>query len=393
MNFDELMEINPLSINIVKKVDHKDYYVCIDAGSTQTRSMAFSEDDIVNRAKIGILKTDTATSIVKRVPATIRPKKQIRENLECEVELNDKKYHFVKETMRNYLSAQGTVMVSNTSKVDQELLYQSVLFQTALNLYLRDIQAGSYADCYNVNLYLSLPPEDFISERIDKITNILTGMAKVTFPRLKRTMNICINDVQLYSEPEAAACRYINRNSVNDDTIIFLDCGGRSKGSLIVKNGTIIQDAIMTDFGGGELMLGEIATAVAENNNITIPSIDTIRQALKTGVLKIGNEDVSIIEEINDAKDTLSDGCVECISKLLDTSNTKIEEVQRVVCTGRTFLETYDENGKVISPSMVTNVSKHYENSPVKITFEFNSEDSPVVKGLYSYAVTSMMEG
>lgn len=379
-------------------VETKNSYSCIDAGSTQTRSIVFMAKDLKLK-NFNVISTDTAAiQLTRRIPATVRTSKAIVDNLECEIESQGYRWHFVKGTMRNVLTQDSNGLISNTSKVDQDLLYQSVLFQLALSFFIKDIEQGTSAQVYRTNLYLALPPEDFVQDRIDKTTNMLTGTHIVKFPRMKKEFTICITSVNLYPEPEAVANRYFNANAVNNDTTVFLDCGGRSKGALIVKKGQIIQDAIITDFGGGENMLNTIASIVADEYNITTPSSQTILDSLSTGFFKIGNEDKDITDEINDAKLELANSCIAAINRVLDASHTKIEEVQRVVCTGRTFYKTIrNENGNsvVISPSLLDFITDSFKKqNNIKITFEYytDKDDNPIVKGLWTYALQDAVE-
>lgn len=385
------------AVKIGKRFPSKDIDICIDAGSTGTRSILFQSKDIGNMSlEQEILEVDTPIVQVRRkIQSSIRTSKKIEDNLECEVSLpGGDSYHFVKGNMRAVLSQKGEAMVSSESKITQDLLYQTILFQMGLHIMLDDMKTSTDAEVYNVSLTLALPPEDIVDDKLDSLEQKLSGISVINFPRIKKSYKINVHTIETYAEPEAAAYYYTVRKGEEQESenIVFIDCGGRSKGTCIVKDNVIVQASTSTDFGGGEKMLKSLAQAIADAYSITIPNVDTVRAALLTGKINVGTNVIDISEDINYVKEELASDCVNTIHAILDKNGTKLEEIQRIVCTGRTFMPTKDADGNIISDSLVVEIKNQMASSGVSIIIEHFTDQNPIVRGLYCHAIMNIAE-
>lgn len=392
MTFMEILNNCDGQAPIANKVASKTLNICLDVGSTMTRSIMFKSEDVQNnKLNKELLITDTATIQLARPLPSIRTQKTIQDNLECVLTTSTNTWRIVKGSMRQLLTKESVRMVSSISKLDQETTYQSILFQCALNALCESVQSDTAADVYNIGLTLALPPEDTADTRKEKITSRLLGVSTVEFPRLNKKINLNITSVDIYAEPIAAAYYYsINVPSASDENIVFLDCGGRSKGAVLTKNGRLVLDGTVTGVGGGERFVQEVAQNTATRLEVNLPSAEVVRKALETGSMKIGTTDYDITEDINLAKENLAEDCTDTIRRLLDKTGTKLEEIQRVVCTGRSFLPSV-KNGTVVSRSLVEFVEEQFQYNNVPIEFERYSLDNPIVNGLYYYAMFNIV--
>lgn len=388
MTFMEMLTNCDGQTAITNKVSNKTLNICIDVGSTMTRSLMFKPEDVQNnKLNKELLVTDTATIQLARPLPSIRTQKTIQDNLECVLTTSTNNWRIVKGSMRQLLTKESIRMVSSSSKIDQATTYQSIIFQCGLNALCESIQSDTLADVYNINLTLALPPEDTVDARKEKIVSRLTGVATVEFPRLKKKFNINITDIDIYAEPIAAAYYYsMNKQTSVTENIVFLDCGGRSKGAVLTKNGRLVLDGTVTSAGGGEKFVKEVAENIASRLEVNLPSNEVARKALDTATLNIGNQTYDIAEDIDLAKDALAEDCADIIRSLLDKTNTKLEEIQRIVCTGRSFLPSV-RNGNIVSKSLVEFIEEKFQYSDVPISFERYAADNPIVHGLYYYAV------
>lgn len=390
MNFTEIITKTDGKTPITNKVPNKVLNICLDAGSTMTRSIMFKTEDIQKGVmNPELLVTDTATVQLNRPLPSIRTQKVIQDNLECVLTTATNTWRIVKGSMRQLLTKESVRMVSSISKLDQETTYQSILFQCGLNALCDSIQSDTVADVYNINLTLALPPEDTVDVRKDKITSRLLGVSTVEFPRLNKKINLNILSVDIYAEPIAAAYYYsINQTSATDENIVFLDCGGRSKGAVLTKNGRLVLDGTVTGIGGGERFVQEVAQNIATRLEVNLPNMEVVRAALETGSMNIGTQVFDVTADIDLAKEVLAEDCADVIRRLLDKTGTKLEEIQRVVCTGRTFKPSV-KNGTIVSKSLVEFIEEDFQYSGVPIGFERYSADNPIVHGLYYYAMFS----
>lgn len=392
MTFAEIITKTDGQAPITNKVPNKVLNICLDAGSTMTRSIMFKSEDVQKGVmKPEVLVTDTATIQLSRPLPSIRTQKIIQDNLECVLTTATNTWRIVKGSMRQILTKESVRMVSSISKLDQETTYQSILFQCGLNALCESIQSDTVADVYNIHLTLALPPEDTADVRKDKITSRLLGVSTVEFPRLDKKINLNILSVDIYAEPIAAAYYYsINQTTAANENIVFLDCGGRSKGAVLTKNGRLVLDGTVTGIGGGERFVQEVAQNITSRKEVNLPSMEVVRTALETGSMNIGTQVLDITEDIDLAKQTLAEDCADVIRRLLDKTGTKLEEIQRVVCTGRTFKPSI-RNGTVLSKSLVEYIEEDFQYSGVPIVFERYSVDNPIVHGLYYYAMFNIV--
>lgn len=394
MNYKKFLKSNG-KVEIPNTVESEDLYVCIDAGSTETRSMFFREEDLNEEFETPeVLIMDTATVKLYEPIEGLRTSNAVADNLEMEITTSSDSHRIARGSIRKYLAKASITMSSATSKIDQMLTRYSVWSQCALTALYRAINSNTIAETYNIHLTLSLPPEDTTTARIEKVKNELSGVTTVNFPRLGKRININIlkSELEIYAEPVAAAHSYVyhaeENNSIDDEITVFLDCGGRSKGAVIAKNGEQVLNGTVTAMGGGEAMLSDISRKISNKYNINAPSIDTVAESLNDGLFHIGTETKDITPEINSAKVVLAEDCAALINKLLDTTHIQIESVQRIVCTGRTFLPTV-RNSTVVSKPLSEFIERQFSNIPVNIIFEKYNNINPIVNGLYLYSVTN----
>lgn len=391
MTFMEIVNTVDGTAAITNKIPNKALNVQMDVGSTATRSTMFKTEDIkANQLAKEFIVTDTASIQLTRAIPTIRTQKAIIDNLEVVLTTSTNSWRIVKGSMRQLLTKESVGMASSISKLDQETTYQSILFQCALNCLCDAIQSDTIADVYNIELTLALPPEDTADNRRTKLVSRLLGVSTVEFPRLNKKINLNITGVEVYAEPVAAAyCYCVNESDAVEQNIVFLDCGGRSKGAVLTKNGRQVLDGTVTDLGGGERFVQEVASSIATRLDVNLPSIDVARKAIETGSIKIGTVEYDITEDIHVAKENLAADCVDTIKRLLDKTGTKLEEIQKVICTGRTFLPSV-RNGNIVSKSLVEYIEEIFQYNNVSIDFERYSRENPIVNGLYYYAIFSI---
>ena len=340
-----------------------------------------------------ILKVDTATVNIKEDTKGLRTAMNIADNLEVIISNSKTTWHFVKGNMRNLFAKEYVNMSASMSKADQKLTKQSIIFQCALTVLCNAYDKGFVSNEYDIHLTISLPPEDTEDSRVEKIRENLIGTYNVKFPRLEKDINIVIKSVEVYAEPVAASYYYAleNVDEIEEETAVFLDCGGRSKGAVLVKNGSLVLNGTVTDIGGGERLLLDISKNVAKRLGITRLNTNVIRDGLAEAEIKIGTKTIDIAEDINNAKANLAEACVSTINKLLDETYTQIEEVQHIICTGRTFIPSI-RNGVIVSPSLVEFIKSEMNESDLELNIKFErvENDNPVVIGLLYYTLEKL---
>lgn len=390
---------------ISKMTEVQDLYICIDAGSTETRSMLFVTEDLMdeNYSEPEVFVMDTATTKLYDPIEGLRTSNTIADNLEMEIITPEESHRIARGSIRKYLTKSSVTMSSAISKIDQLLTRYSVWSQCALTALYHAMETDTLAGTYNVHLTLSLPPEDTKTIRMEKIKQSLSGLITVNFTRFGKRINLNIIEeyIEIYAEPVAAAHYYVYTHSHDDEsydtdtdigneTVVFLDCGGRSKGAVLAVNGEQILNGTVTAMGGGEAFMLDVAKRVSNKFNINAPTVDTIISSLNDGYIRIGTETKDIVPEINNSKIVLAEDCAALINKLLDAVHVQIESVQRIVCTGRTFMPIVRDRA-VVSKSLAEYIERQFSNIPVHIIFERYSDSNPIVRGLYLYTIDNVI--
>lgn len=367
---------------VAHNVSEKNLDVHMDIGSTQTRSSCCERG--ISTAD-DMLLMDTEHVILHGAMPFIRTGINMEDNLQCKIKGPAGTWHLLKGSIAALVPKDAVRLSSCSSKLDQEATFQSIVFNCGLNAVIESIKSGISSDIVNVDLTLSLPPEDLSYARQQAMRDKLLGLYEIDFPRLRRKVTLNITGVEVYAEPVAAAFAYLVAEEPDENqTIVFLDCGGRSKGAVLYKDGALILGAVTTDLGGGENFIQDVAHNISDRLEVNLPDINTVRRALSTGDMYIGNKVYSIADDLNQGKASLAEECVSTITRLLDRCDTHLEEVQRIVCTGRTFTPSI-KDGTVTSPSLINFIEDALRFSNVPLTFERYAKPNAIVTGLEYY--------
>ena len=254
MTYNEILS-KPVSSFAFKRVlPSKEKTICIDAGSTCVRSSSLTSDDVKNdnvNFNDALIIPTPAIQVRRRF--VLRPARALDENFEVKIQSNGADWHFLKGKICKQCSQESKGLEVTVGKADQELLYQSVLFQTAIQLLVDDFKEGCGAEIYDVDIVMSIPPEDILNGKSNQVVDRLLGTHTVELPRIRKTLQIRVNDVCINSEPECVANAYLYSDPTSDNiNFIVIDCGGRNMGLSMMKKGNIITDATVTAYSGGK---------------------------------------------------------------------------------------------------------------------------------------------
>lgn len=370
--------------------------IALDAGSTGTRSLTYE------------LRTDTNSQLLVlgaeylKVTSDISgiesPTPAIEDNLELIIKTANpsnmlNKQHIIKGDLRSVLSDTSTLVSGTTSKTLQDITYINIIANMAILLLCDSIDKQlKVRDYVPVDLAVSLPSEDIDNKVL--VTDFKTALSDkydVEFPRLGVTVKFELvqNSIHCYSEPEASAAHYYwDHDFDRNDIIVFIEGGGRSIGSAIIRNGRVVRGKTVPVNGGGSQMLEVLAKEIARKYKIDRPSPSDVAGCLDTGKQRLGGKYVDVGDCIDTAKEEILPQLQDALTRVLDLNTLKITNIAKIVFSGRLFGKSVDK-GTVVSQSMV-DILKEQMSSAARFTdFEKIGTEYPIPCGL---SILRMME-
>ncbi len=366
--------------------------IAMDMGSTETRTIQFDMQGNIGDT----LKIDSNYAIVTRdlsnMTANTRDIESQLEMVITDTTADQKasplfsQLRIVKGKLMRVLNSHTTRTTANSSKIDQVPTFVNCLANTALNILLRGAEEGGIPNgVTEVDLTVSLPPEDTSSPvRLDVFKQRLAGVYAVEFVRLGCTIQISLSQerIFIFSESNAVAItQQMQAPAQPDDTLAFIDVGGRSTGISFVYNGVLLEDGCVTESIGGQKMKELVAQRVCNQLNTQIPADDTILQALDTGKIRMGAKYVDISALITESKREVAEQIFNAFMLALDRNGLQAQQLTRVFCSGRSFGISKDGEF-VTSPSMMTMLEEMFKERAPYTEFTLVDNADPIVYGL-----------
>lgn len=385
--------------NILPNSTTLKFNLAVDLGSTGTRGIAYpsaedietlpeedSEDSFYYR---GAYQEDYSDIVVM--------KPQVYDSLEM---------HFWGESGPMFSCLKGTLakqagtgdrVSSSTSKANQEATKVNLHSFIAMELlkYVIDSQIDIPPEqVVHIRLTLAMPPEDTDRGRIDAVKSEFTGKFTVTLPRLNKvfTYQIDAEDVVIISECNAVATYYAIMNDDGktvdeEENVIILEGGGRSTSVGVIKNGMLVTRLNHNENDVSGLKLRDLLNdVICEKRKINRLSDANAERALKTGIIRIGSEQMDVTEEVIEAKKRYAEPCIATITRALDKAGMSIIDLQKIVYSGRLFSSTTDDKGTVIIPSLADFVTPAFsEKFKVKVEGVHIAKTYPIPAGLVIY--------
>lgn len=378
--------------SLASNVEMGQVYLAQDIGSTQTRTMMFEMDGTLS----DILKMDSNYYTVRRDISHINARsKEILAQLEMVItDLTAEgksnplftSVRIVKGPLVDVINAPTNRTTANSSKIDQLPTYINCLSNIAIILLLKSVDMGGISSQpVKVDLTVSLPPEDTSTPvRMQVFNERMCGSYQVEFPRLGCVIRFELGSdhLHVFSESNAVAIAQQATNPIgSEDTVGFIDVGGRSTGFSFVHNGILLEDSCVTESIGGQRLKDLIAQRVSNMLNTQLPSDEVIMRALASGEVRIGSKYMDISAEITEAKREIAEQIFNAFMLALDSNNLQSQQLGKVFCSGRTFGSS-TKDGYETSPSMVVMLEEMFRERTPFVDFALVDVDDPIITGL-----------
>ena len=363
-----------------------------DMGSTETRTVIFDGDantsDVVHLdSNYTLVNRDISHVVTKNKPLDAQLELIMNKISSTEdADISFKDIHIVKGALMNTLSTFASRTTANSSKIDQIPTYINSIANIAINLLLASADKGSIPDgTVEIDLTIALPPEDTSSPvRLELFADRIAGIYKVEFPRLDCSISFEITKdrIHIFSESNAVAIALQTTSPIaEDDTVAFIDVGGRSTGYSFVRNGVLLEDGCVTEGIGGQKLKELVSRQVSNKLNTQSPSDEAVLRSMSTGHVKLGMQQMNVSQCITDSKEEVAEQIFNGFMLAIDRNGLQAQEISKVYCSGRSFGVSSHE-GYVVSPSMMTMIEKMFKERCPYTQFELIDIEDPITIGL-----------
>lgn len=330
----------------VQKDKVENLIVGVDGGSTQTRvSFMRLADELGSLEEVYVIPS--ALSILYDGSNLKEKSNSLYDNLESTIIDKALSPYNIFDKVR---VIRGTKLVdhgqtvsrinSSVQKVDTPAFYINIIDSIGYGLVMDCAKRGmSLAGTYNVSLACSLPPDDVKS--VKNKETFLKYIKNLFIWNFKgEEININIVNCYITTEPEASGrCAFTLSGEEIPGKSFVVDGGGRSIGSELLIDGKVFDKTSMAYRYGGTQLIQDLAQECLSEFGGTAPSEESLKEALRTGLLRKGRSLQDISEIIRTCKDRFARTLfADIITQVFDSQRTvALEDVETIVFSGRLF--------------------------------------------------------
>lgn len=366
----------------------------LDVGSTQGRVTIVDQSDLQNLVeqlnKTTVIPSISATVLDDRV---IAPRSELMydmmdtfiTNLSGNLEAPFQAVRLVRGAKAQDVETKENRLTSSTQKIYDTTFYYNLFDMAGYGIV--DKFEGSIPETVNAVMSIALPPDDKNEKNIERLEH---NLASFNWKHRETgvTIKFNITRVVVHTEPEAFIKAYYALTGKEvPETTLHIEGGGRSTGAEVLVNGESLGTAQKSmDFGGTQLkdMIG--SSYVAKNGG-RVPKEALLDAALETGLLKVGNGTVDIVELIIENKDVMA-------LKIADEVGLKIFDQQSKVTYAD--LNVISVSGRLMKPgqyeySLAKPLADRFKELAPNTEFLY-IEGNYIPQGLVLLALMKMME-
>lgn len=331
---------------VVNKDAKETLIVGVDGGSTQTRvSFMRLPNELSSLEEVYVIPS--ALSILTDGSDLKSKGELLYNNLESNIINKALNPHNIFDKVRvirgtKLLDYGQTVSRINSSfqKVDTPAFYINIIDAIGYGIIMDCEKRGvAVAGSYDVSLACSLPPDDAKSKKNSE--SFLRYIKNLFIWNYEgKDININIVNCKITTEPEASGkCAFTLLEEVIPENALVIDGGGRSIGSEILVNGESFNKTSVAYLYGGTQLSQSLAEECISCYGGAAPSEESLKEALKTGILRKGRSSLDISELIKKCKDSLATTLYsDVVTKVFDSQrDVSLEDIETIVFSGRLF--------------------------------------------------------
>lgn len=318
--------------------------VGVDGGSTQTRVLIIDNLDEPDTELYTI--PSTSSFVVKDLEIRNQGENlydvmdSYITNLASSAELIFTKERVIRGNKKVDFNGTEERISSTNQKISSKPFYINIIDAIGYAIVQKYTEIPKEVD---VILGVALPPDDRASQvNIDKFNSIINNSFKWANTELgvEITINVIENIVR--TEPEAFIMAYhITQEEEIPEVELHINAGGRSIGIELLENGRAIDSVSKTLAYGGAPMLEDLGNLISKSEGGRKPSNKALTEAIKTGLLKVGNTTKDITDYIKTIKKQYADRIYnDVIKEVFDVQREiTLNDVNIISISGGTFSE------------------------------------------------------
>lgn len=332
-------------IYAVKNVNKKKrLLIGIDGGSTQTRVLCIDN----------LEEPDTTLYSIPSVSSFVVKNLEIRKqgenlydlmdsyitNLESSAEPIFTKERVIRGTKKVDYNGTEERISSTNQKIFSKIFYINLIDAIGYALVQKYTEIPKEVD---VILGVALPPDDRASQaNLDKFDSIINNSFLWANKELGIEVKINILGNIVKTEPESFMVAY---HTIQEEDVpeveLHINAGGRSIGVELLVNGRAIDSVSKTLAYGGASMIEDLGNLISKSEGGRKPSNKALSEAIKTGLLKIGNSTKPIENYIRAIKKQYADSIYnDIIKEVFDVQREiTLKDVNIISVSGGVFEE------------------------------------------------------
>ena len=184
------------------------------------------------------------------------------------------------------------------------------------------------------DLFLALPPVE-VNKAREALKTSLGGEYRVVFPKLNRAARVKFNEIYCYEESRMAGETFMGQNAeeYKERTGLSVDIGAGTTDLALFVNGVFHERSAKTYKVGGNTAREFLIDDIAAEYDYELPVAEA-ELVISTGLLKLGNTKVKVIDNVNDAKRQFANALNESIQQYFRAVGVPIQTVNALAISG-----------------------------------------------------------
>lgn len=204
-----------------------------------------------------------------------------------------------------------------------------------------------------VDLHIALPPVE-VSKARRVLESSLGGEYRVEFPKLKRAARVKFDNIYCYEESRMAGEAFMDQlpEAYKQGTVLSVDIGAGTTDLALFINGIFYERSAKTYKIGGNTAREFLIDDITAEYDYELP-IGEAEEVISTGLLRLGNIKVSVVENVNAAKAEFAETLVNSIQQYFRAVNVPIQSVNAFLLSGGGSLSSSIEGSRSVASFVV----------------------------------------
>lgn len=204
-----------------------------------------------------------------------------------------------------------------------------------------------------VDLHIALPPVE-VSKARRVLEGSLGGEYRVQFPKMNRTARVKFDNIFCYEESRMAGEAFMGSlpEEYKEGTVLSVDIGAGTTDLALFINGIFYERSAKTYKIGGNTAREFLIDDIASEYDYEMP-IGEAEEVISTGLLRLGNSKIGVVDNVNAAKAEFAESLVNSIQQYFRAVNVPIQTVNAFLISGGGSLTSKVEGSRSVASFVV----------------------------------------